>query len=131
MFKTDDIYSIYVRNDVANPLESTIVVKDGFSFIAFLLSIFWALYHRVWGLAALCFFVMAIIGLVEQQGLLTREMADILTLAFSVWVGFEANDWRAASLENKGYVLLDVVSARNEYEAQKRFFDNASVQPVI
>ena len=50
LFSRPKIYNIYIKKDADNALEDIIMVKEGFSIFAFIFSVFWAAYHRAWGL---------------------------------------------------------------------------------
>ncbi len=123
MFGGSKFFAVYVKKDSKSSFEDTIILKQRFNFFAFIFSTFWALYHRIWWL----FFTMAAIeGLIFYETNLNPESVMIfrmIALSIQVWLGFEANDIRGKNLEKKGYILLDVVSAQDETEANRRFFD--------
>lgn len=116
-------YAVYVKKDSKNSFDDTIIIKQGFNFYAFIFSTFWALYNRIWWL----FLALALIeGLVFYKTNLNPETVTItrlIMLTLQMWLGFEANDIKGKNLERKGYILLDVVSAQDETEANRRFFD--------
>lgn len=118
------IYNVYIKKDVSDPFEQMEFVPEGFSLLAVFLTFFWALYYRVWSLAAFSFAVLTALEFAYLQGFMPEDMTSVLRLVFSLWVGFEANDWRASSLERRGYILYDVVSGTSEEEARIRFLDN-------
>lgn len=117
------IYNVYINSAANDSVEEMVLVPEGFSFMAFILNLFWALYHRIWSLAFLTFAVLTILELLYIEKILPEDMTLILRLVFSLWVGFEANDWRSASLERRGYALVDLVSGANEENAKIRFLD--------
>ncbi len=102
-----------------------VVVKEGFSWGAFLFTVLWALWHRLW-LTFLALFVilLAIDAAADLLGL-GEAITSIIGLAVSVWIGFSANDWRRRGLERRGYVLSAVVAAQDGDAALRRYVDFA------
>ena len=87
-------------------------MKEGFSWIAFLVPILWLLYYRMWVefvLLALVYVALQLAFGTEAQG---QALVGWASLAIAVLFAFEANDLRAASLERRGYRLVGVASGR-------------------
>lgn len=137
MRKKTKIYSVYLKKDSANPLETAIFLEDGFNLYAFFFGALWALYHRVW----ILFLVLLLFGGTIEY-LLMSELPGMneatymaLQFAIAIWVGYEANDWRGAALEKKAYVLYEIIAAHSLLDAQRRFFDrydnNSNKQAIV
>ncbi len=118
-------YSVYVKESAENPLEKAVFVREGFSFWAFILTLFWAAYYRIWPLCGIIMAVLALLYALSTQGVISEEQLEVLRVAFYAWVGFEAPDWRGYALKRQGYVLYDVTCAGNIKEAGLRFFTAA------
>lgn len=129
MFGREKIYNVYLKPKAKNPLETSIFIEEGFSFMAFIFNAFWALYYRVWSLFIFSIVVMILFELLGIKLGLSNEAVNILNIGLYAWIGFEANNWRGASLEKRGYILYDVVSATNSLGAKQRFFDSALKEP--
>jgi hypothetical protein len=101
--------------------DSTVFIRDGFSALAFILPVPWLLVQRLWFEAALIF---ALTLGISMAGALTgyENTAVVVTLLLSILVGFEANNWRAAALERRGFEQLAVVDARNADDAETVWF---------
>lgn len=118
------IYTVYVNKSCADYLENARFIKEGFSLWAAVFHVFWAIFNRMWLCAAalivvnICFFVL------EKYGIMSANTLAILQTAFFFILGFEANDWKRADLEKKGWQQLDIIAAKNEQEAQARFYNN-------
>lgn len=121
-------YAVYIKPGDEHPLESSVFVKEGFSMAAFVLSFFWAAYHRVWRLAlvVLAFYIVA--NKAMLLGVIDLNLRLVLEVGFLTWLGFEAGEWRAKALARQGFVLLDIVMARSEAEARQRLFDRYLAQ---
>ena len=102
------VYTVHLRREGLDPDRDVVVVKEGFSWPAFLLTGIWALWHRMW-LAAL-----TIITLSVASGMVLRWLgADAFTetlggLAFSLVVGFIANDLHRRRLWRDGFAEAGV-----------------------
>ncbi len=83
-----------------------VLVREGFSFAAFLLGPLWFAWHRLWWEAA---------GLLALElafaFLLPDPVGSLLTLALQLLTGLEARDRLRARLEREGLSQLGVVAA--------------------
>jgi len=115
------IYSIHYRAGD----QDVVVVKEGFSWGAFLFTALWALWHRLWlTFLALLVLLLALDAAADLLGL-SEAIASVIGLAVSVWIGYSANDWRRRGLERRGYVLSAVVAAQDGDAALRRYVDFA------
>lgn len=114
-------YAVYMKPDSADALESVRLVPQKFSWMAAIFQGLWALYHRLWWMAAVLIAVNLAFGYLDQQAIVGPEVTLILNLAIFAIVGFWAPDWLEADLLKKHYVLMEVVACRDETEAKHRF----------
>jgi len=100
--------------------EKAIVLRDGFSFAAFLLTVFWFLWHRMWleGLAALVI-ALAATALGTFAGL--PLLGTVFSLLISLFIGLEARNLHVQSLRRRGWRLVCVLDAANAAEAELRY----------
>jgi hypothetical protein len=99
-------------------------VKDGFSWPAFYLTVFWLLWHRIW----LAFFCISaaylLLAILVGAAKLPSGLSVLLLLLLSFWVGLEGNNlWRSA-LARRGYREIADVAADSIDEASYRFFSH-------
>lgn len=101
--------------------ENAVFIRDGFAVLAFILPVPLLLIQRLWFEAAL---VLAVTAGISMAGTLTghEDMAAFVTILLSLLVGFEANAWRAAALERRGFEQLAVVDAQNADDAETVWF---------
>jgi hypothetical protein len=100
--------------------ERALLLRDGFSFVAFLLPAPWLLFHRLWIEALLAIAVtLAIAALGSLAGF--GSAAPLLSLLVSLYVGLEATTLRMAALRRRGWRDWGVVEARDHGEAELRF----------
>jgi hypothetical protein len=101
--------------------EDMVLIVEGFCWPAFLLTVFWALWHRLWLTAA----VILGLGLGLDAGALGAGEASraVLSLAIMALVGFSANDLRRRALRRRGNRSLGPVSGASREAAERRVFD--------
>ncbi len=100
--------------------EKTIILRDGFVFLAFLLPFAWFLFHRMWMEALLAFGVMLVLSAVgAQPGF--EIAASLLSLLFSLAVALEAPALRLWNLRRRGWAEHSVIEADNREDAEARF----------
>ena len=106
-------------------LEKAVILKDGFSFPAFLLTGVWLLYKRLWWPFAL----FAAIWLAAAWGLpklgLPQQAIALVQLVISLFLGHEGHAMLERKLVADGWRLAGVVEARDMDEAERRFFEQA------
>jgi hypothetical protein len=95
-----------------------VLVREGFSFAAFLFGPIWLLAHRAWIPAVLLIAVNVLVG-----SLAPDAAEPFLFLAIMFFVGLAGNDMRRFSLERSGYLLMHVVAARDVDGALARLLD--------
>jgi hypothetical protein len=101
------------------------VLKDGYSFPAFIFTGLWLIYKRLW-LAALVYAALYGLLVLAQVKLgLTPTALAICQFALGLYLGLEGHALRGNKLLKQGWQLADVVEARNQDEAERRFFERA------
>ncbi|MEW6634672.1 MAG: DUF2628 domain-containing protein [Pseudomonadota bacterium] len=100
--------------------EDTAFVRDGFTWFGFLVAPVWLAWHRLWIEAILTFAVMAILStLGERLGL--EAAGSALSLLVSLYVGFEGQGLRIASLRRRGWHEWGVIEAGDLGDAELRY----------
>jgi hypothetical protein len=92
-----------------------VLLRDGFSWGAFLFGPLWLLMHRAW--------IPAILSLVTLFVVVFRLPPAITGVAIPALMllhGLSGNDMRSWALERRGYLLTHVLSARTEADAIAR-----------
>ncbi len=123
------VYSVHFSSDFEGAQFA--LVKEGFCWPAFLLSVVWALWHRMWWVAAGLFAVSAILGSAGALLGLDPLSDAAISLAFALIIGFFANDMRRWALERRGYSDEGVVLGDNEDGALERFLANSPVMSGV
>ena len=94
-------------------------VRDGFSFLAFLVPPLWLLAHRLWIEAILAIAALVLAAVLTQLSGFTA--AVLLWLLVSAFVGLEGNALRIAALRRRGWQEWGVVEAANLDDADAHY----------
>ena len=65
---------------------------------------------------------LALPAMIERMGL-HPALGTVGLIAFAIYVGCSANDWRREKLERNGYAMVGLSAGRTLEEAERRFFD--------
>ena len=103
------IWTVHNRSAMADKPARTVMVREGFSWIAALFPLFWFLAKRLWIAAALYFALATLLGFVLPAGISPWAM-----IALQILTGFEARNLQRWSLERQGFRLMGVVQGQNE-----------------
>ena len=121
--KSGTIYTVHENTQAQEPSDRIVVVREGFSVWAFLLTVIWLLAYKCWRMSA----VYAVLFLLAEYGGPRLGLQDLsvslIELGLQLWLGFVANDARRAALERSGYREIDVVCAESDLLAERRYFD--------
>ena len=102
-------------------LARTVLVREGFNWLAFFFAPFWALAEGLW-LAALP--LVVVLGAIIAVPLvldLGPVLPVVLGLGYAVLTGMSGNDLRRAGLAAQGYRLVKVVAAPSRAQALIRY----------
>jgi Protein of unknown function (DUF2628) len=94
------------------PGGAPVLVREGFSWGAFLFGPLWLAGHRAWVPAALALAAGILIVI-----LLPLAVAAVTMLALAVLLGVSGQDFRRWSMDHRGFMLTQVIAARSEPEA--------------
>ena len=119
-------YSVYEppkpASDLFERADRLAFVREGFSWPALLVPLFWLIYQRMW----IEFFLLLAVYAALQAAFGTDPQGQALAAWASVAVGvlfaFEANDLRTLALERRGYSFAGVAIGRDRTEAERAFF---------
>jgi hypothetical protein len=117
------VYTVHCRPGSNEPDADANLVREGFSWPAFLIPPLWLLYHRLW----LALFLVTVAGLLLDVGieLVGADPATtfVIGLGFSLFIGLQANDWRRAKLTRYGHRMTGIVASSDHDGAMRRYFD--------
>lgn len=118
------IYTAHEKADIAEPSARVELVREGFSWFAFILGGLWLPLRGLWVATlfyALLVFVIVYVG--ESFGVGEAGMAAI-QIFVQLLLGFSAYDLLRESLTRRGYQFKGVVVAESELNAERRYHDS-------
>jgi hypothetical protein len=107
---------------------NVLVIRDGWSWVGFIVPLFWLLWHRLWFAAFGVFAASFAIALMAQSPQ-WAALALPFNLLVGLLVGLEGQGWRISAARLRGYNVLDVVEAETRDDAELRFADARSDAP--
>lgn len=114
-------FFVYLPED--NNLEKTIFLQDGFSFKAFIFTIFWTLYNKLYFISLLLLTSLVAIDLLIVNFYVDGSIAALMnTLIVPLICGLNGKQWLCQSLLRRKFTLTGVVIANNITDAQMKFF---------
>ena len=102
--------------------ERVVFVAEGFSWAALAFTFLWALWQRMWVVAAVLFAFTSLITVASNIGLLGSGLAAVLQFGIALLFAFEARALRVASLERAGYRRNGLIQASNSEAAELVYF---------
>ena len=119
------VYTVHLRHRGLNPDNDIVLVSEGFCWGACVLSLIWALWHRMWlvalGLAGISVVVNALIYILGMD----VSTGYFSSVGIAILIGLVANDLRRWNLARLGFVDSGVALGDNQDEALARFLDDA------
>lgn len=123
MLQKVERYTIYANLRDPHADENLAVIREGFSFWAFIFHAFYLLYKRQW-LGLLVFLPLYVsVLLLGDYANVPAYVVAILQLGVQVWLGASAYDLHRAQYELMGWKLMDVAVAADELAAEQRYLD--------
>ena len=123
------LYTIHVRHHGLDPDRDIVLVKEGFSWPAFFLTVLWAVWKGLWGTA------LAILGIYLAASALAYALEPdpvseaVLGVALAVIIGLIANDARRRKLARDGYAFEGVLAAKDLESAEFEYLRAAGANP--
>ena len=118
------IYAVHLRRHGLDPDRDVVMVKEGFSWPAFLLSFVWALWNRLWLAAALFALAHAAISLGIYLLHPDPVSQAVVSLGLAAVIGYLAADIRQHKLTRQGFAFAGVVVGEDVDQAYQRFLDS-------
>ncbi len=118
------LYAVHLRRHGLDPDRDVVLVKEGFSWPAFVLSVMWALWHRLWLAAALFGLAHAVLGLGIYLARPDPVSQAVLSLGLAAIIGYLAADIRQHKLTRQGFAFAGIVGGADADQAYRRFLDS-------
>lgn len=117
------LYSVHIKPGELGSIQKPVFVKEGFSLWAFVLTLPWLLYQKLWGKALMVLAFNILMAVLVNHQILTSMGGMIIQTGFGVFVAYQANDWVRGRLSRRGYIFADVSAADSLLRAEQRYFE--------
>jgi hypothetical protein len=102
--------------------DRVVFIREGFSWSGFFLTFLWAVWHRMWVVAALLIAISAAFIVAVSLELLDPVLASVVQLGISVLFGFEAHRLQESSLLRAGFRHAGLIEASLLEAAELSYF---------
>jgi hypothetical protein len=120
------LYNLYLPRiippDPAQAADKLRVVKDGFSWVAFIFPLPWLLINRLWLWSAVFLAANLLLGFTAEFLGANDAVLFPCMLLLSLFIGLEAGALKAAGLGKRGFVQVASLVASSTEEAELKYF---------
>ncbi|MGE0211702.1 MAG: DUF2628 domain-containing protein [Parvibaculaceae bacterium] len=120
------LFTVHYREEASGSLtgqgEDAILVKQGFSWPAFLFGPFWLLFKRMWIVFVLFLALAAGLTALGLAGWVPDDAVTVLGFGLHLLLGFEGNDLYRWTLARRRCRERAAVAAENRLAAERRYF---------
>ena len=121
------VFTVHLRREGLDPERDIVLVKEGFSWPAFLLTVLWALWQGLWLPAAVMVGASVALGGAANLAGAGDVTAGLMGLGLSAIIGFVANDLRRDRLQRDGFADAGVVCGPDSDAALLLYLSNQTV----
>ncbi len=127
------LYNALIKKSEEGKISEIILIKEGFSFFAFLFGPLWFFYHKMWKEALTLIALDTFFGLYSKIAGFPNEV--LLQISFAIIVAANANFWFCAHLLRKKYIFFGLIFADNQDGAMlslgKNFSNNSFDESIL
>lgn len=116
------LYNALIKRNSEGKIEDVILLKEGFSFLAFCFGPLWFLSRKMWNE----FFVLIAFNasFAFLTNIFSRSDKISLEILFAFIIAINANYWFGEYLRKKNYQFVGLIFGSNKSNAQLRFAQN-------
>lgn len=119
------LFTILGQSQEIKDQEDLFAIRDGFSFLAFLIPPLWFLWRGMWLHAGLSLLALIVVALIPVE-----VLQVVLSLVIALWVGFEARFLHLEFLQKLGLVVLGQVQAQDSDMARDIYLAEQPKSPM-
>ena len=110
-------------NPLRHQIDEVVAIKEGFCWPAFLFSLVWAMFYRLWKFAFYLIVINLILLIFYSQLGANHFVIFLGLLGICILFGYMANDARRSNLNKRGYLEKKVLIAPTKHAAIRRYLD--------
>lgn len=126
MFNREKIFTVYEKPEAADPAERMVLLRDGFSFGAFLFSGLWLILQRMWRVLLGYIVVTIALAMLCDTLHLTDAARTLCQLWLQLMLAFHAYDLKGWELQRRGYRMGGILAAETQMHAERRYHEFAA-----
>jgi hypothetical protein len=119
-----NLYSIYAGDVGKN--SDPVIIKQGFSPVASVFNLFWAIYHRMW-LVVILVMVANFIVISFSETEVVSLIGNLKYIVQFFIFGFFATETREFYVRKSGMQLDDIILANSEEEAELKYMTRTNI----
>ena len=113
------LYTVHTKSGSRHTQGQPVFLREGFNWMAFVLTFLWAFYQRLWLLGVVIFAANIVAAFALRYGLLDQISVMLVQFALQFVVGFSANDALRARMQKQGYIFQDITSGDSLLRAEQ------------
>ena len=125
------LYSALIKKNKEGKIQDVTLLKEGFSLWAFLFSIFWFLYHKMWKESGALFVVSIALSVFEESKMIDGSGKLMIEVMLGLVIACNANYWLLGALQKKGYEFKGLVFGSDLINAKMRFIQNLEGEEIF
>ncbi len=126
MITSTKIFTTHENPERADPADRMELVREGFSWGAFVFHVLWLFYQRLWLAAAVYMVALGMLAYAGGVFHLSPISVGAMQIFFQAMLGMVGFDLKRWALARRGYRLTGVVVAESELRAAQRYYDAAA-----
>lgn len=119
------VYTVHIRRHGLDIDQDLVLIKEGFSFWAFLLNLVWALWNKLWWVALGIGFLSIFLNILTWALAVDPVSSVAISIGSAFLIGLIANDLHRWTLDQRGYANFGVITGETEDAALSRFLDSS------
>tara|TARA_A100001388_G_C28530787_1_gene385480 strand:- start:54 stop:386 length:333 start_codon:yes stop_codon:yes gene_type:complete len=104
-------------------MAAVVPIKEGFCWPAFLFSLIWALWHRLWIVTLGLVAANLVISVLLFQIGTNEAVTIVVSFSIALMLGFMGNDFRRSKLKKYGYTERGLVLDRTAEAAVRQYLE--------
>jgi hypothetical protein len=119
-----NLFNIYIKKTKDDMIDDLVLVKNKFTFPAFIFNFFWFLLRKMWKEAVAFLIISVVFALLFYKTSFGILNVFALEMGLLLMVGLNAGYWYEQQLLKTGYKFVGNVFGKNANDAKIRFITN-------
>ena len=126
MFTREKTFTVYEKPEASDPADRMVLLREGFSFWAFMFTLFWLIYKRMWLVAVYYLVAAGAVMLLVDAWAIPEPYSMLAQLWLQLMLAYHAYDLQGWWLTRRGHRFAGVLVAESEMQAERRYHEFAA-----